>query len=339
MTLSRRGFLAGGIAMADMHSHYGMWLPRLFGLDLKKHMLDTGATLLAWAVTDDHRWIAPGPLGWQQVRQPQPGELWESFRRRLADNMAKLEGWKLQLAREPQDVDAALAGEPRILLATEAANFLEGRADRVAEARAWGVRHMQLVHFIQSPLGDHQTAQPQHGGITELGRDVIGACNRHGIVVDLAHSTAAFVDGALEASSAPMVWSHSWITPQGGTWQEPAYIARSVSLASARKIAAAGGAVGLWTVRIRNDPAYPVRNVKTYADEMVRMSDLLGPRHVAFGTDMEGAGPVPILTNYVDLREVADNLVQRGMSEADLHGILIGNYARIVKQAMQGAKP
>ena len=56
--------------LADMHSHYGMFLPRLFGLDLARHMADTGAMLLAWSATDDHRWIALTPTGWQQSRQP-----------------------------------------------------------------------------------------------------------------------------------------------------------------------------------------------------------------------------------------------------------------------------
>ena len=124
---------------------------------------------------------------------------------------------------------------------------------------------------------------------------------------------------ALDAADAAMVWSHSWISPQGGSWQDPGYIARSLSPASARKIAARGGAVGLWTVRVNRDPAYPVHNVTTFADETMRMCDLIGPDHVAFGTDMEGAGPGPILSNYVDLREVADNLGQRGLDEATLH--------------------
>lgn len=320
--------------LADMHSHYGMFMPRLFGLDLPRHMRETGATLLAWSATDDHRWIAPGPRGWTQTREPRPGELWESFGARLAGYEDKLRSWKLAKALAPADVDAALAGEPRIVLATEGANFLEGRVERVAQAHAWGVRHMQLLHFIQSPLGDHQTAEPRHGGLTPLGAQVIAACNRHGIVVDLAHSTAAFVDAALDASAVPMVWSHSFISPQGGSWQDPAYIARSLSVASARKIAARGGVVGLWSVRVASDPAYQVTSVRSYADEILRMAERIGPEHVAFGTDMEGAGPGPILNNYVDLREVADDLVRRGVAEDALHGIFIGNYARVLKKAM-----
>jgi membrane dipeptidase len=325
--------------LADMHSHYGMFLPRLFGLDLPKHLRETGTTLLAWSATDDHRWIGLTPLGYRQTRQPEPGALWASFQQRLAGYQAKLAEWNLSKALTAADVDAALAGEPRILLATEGANFLEGQAERVAQAHAWGVRHLQLVHFIQSPLGDHQTANPVHGGLTPLGAQVVNECRRLGMVVDLAHGTADMVDGVLDAAPVVPVWSHSWISRMGGTWQDVGYVARSLAPASARKIASRGGAVGLWTVRVRTDPRYPVHSVSGYADEILHMCDLIGPAHVAFGTDMEGAGPQPILSDYVDLRAVADRLVQRGLSEDQLHGVLIGNYARIVKQAMNGATP
>jgi len=323
--------------MADMHSHYGMFLPRLFGLDLPRHMQDTGTMLLAWSATDDHRWIGMTPKGWQQTRQPAPGELWSSFEKRLAGYDSQLKGWNLAKALTPADVDAALAGSPRVLLATEGANFLEGQPERLAQAHAWGVRHLQLIHFIQSPLGDRQTAEPLHGGLAPLGVKVVRECQRLGMLVDLAHGTAALVDGVLDASDAVPVWSHSWISAQGGSWTDPSYIARSLSPASARKIAARGGAVGLWTVRVSRDPAYPVHSPASYADEIVRMCELIGPEHVAFGTDMEGAGPGPILSNYVDLREVADQLVKRGLSEAALNQVFIGNYARVVKAAMQGA--
>ncbi len=41
--------------------------------------------------------------------------------------------------------------------------------------------------------------------------------------------------------------------------------------------------------------------------------------------------------NYADLRDVVDNLLKRGLKEEQLHGVLVGNYARIVKAAMSGA--
>ena len=323
--------------LADMHSHYGMFLPRLFGLDLSRHMRETGTTLLAWAIADDGRWIGPGADKLVQIRSPAPGELWSYFQRKVAECDARLAQWQLPKALTPADIDAAQAGEPRVLIASEAANFLEGDPARLALAHAAGLRHTQIVHYIQSPLGDFQTAEPRHGGLTPVGVKVVQECKRLGILVDLAHGTANLVDAALEASDATMVWSHSWISQAGGPWQGAGYMARSLAPVTARKIAARGGAIGLWSVRVRGDRDYPVRDVKTFADETMHMCDLVGPQHVAFGTDMEGAGPAPILTNYVDLREVADNLARRGLGEAVLNGIFIGNYARIVKQAMNGA--
>jgi membrane dipeptidase len=321
--------------VADMHSHYGMFLPRLFGHDLPRHMRENGLVLLAWAIVDDRRWItASGAL--RQVSEPKPGEIWDYWQGLQARYEGELQKWKLAKALAPADIDAALAGEPRVLLACESANFLEGQPERLRDAHAAGVRHLQLVHYIRSPLGDHQTAEPAHGGLTPLGARVVAECRRLGIVVDLAHGTASLVDAALDASDAPMVWSHSWITPQGGSHADPGYIARSLALPTARKIAARGGVIGLWCLREGRDASYPVKGKSGYADEILRMCELVGPQHVAFGTDMEGVWPNRVMNDYGDLRDVVDDLARRGLDEALLRGVFVENYARVVRQAMRG---
>ncbi|MDB5948035.1 MAG: Membrane dipeptidase [Ramlibacter sp.] len=323
--------------LADMHSHYGMFVPRLFGLDLERQLRENGVALLAWAVVDDRPWMSSTAGGLRQVAQPQPGQIWSNFQQLMAEHAEQLRKSNVPRALTVADIDRSLAGEPHVLLACESANFLEGQPERVALAHAMGVRHLQLVHYIHSPLGDHQTAQPEHGRLTPAGVQVVAECKRLGIVVDLAHGASTLIDGALDASDAAMVWSHSWISAAGGTYQDAGYIARSLSPAMARKIAARGGAVGLWCLQLGRDPAYPVNSKTTYADEIVRMCDLIGPEHVAFGTDMEGVWPGRMMNDYSDLRDVVDNLVKRGLPEAMLHGIFIGNYTRIVKQAMAGA--
>lgn len=322
--------------VADMHSHFGMFLPRLFGLDMAAHMRDNGVVLMSWAIVDDRPWIASGNGGLKQGGTPKKGEIFAYWEGLVQDYKQRLKKWNVPLALTPSDIDAALGGAPHLLLACESANFIEGDVQRLAYAYAIGVRHMQLVHYIHSPLGDHQTAESVHGGLSPVGAEVVRECQRLGMVIDLAHGTSALVDGALDASDAAMVWSHSWVTAHGGTDKDPGYIARSLSLSAAKKIAARGGAVGLWCLRRNSDPAYPVRSTKTYADEIMRMCDLLGPAHVAFGTDMEGVWPSRMLDNYADLRDVVNNLTQRGLSEATLNGVLHGNYIRIVKAAMAG---
>ena len=320
--------------MADMHSHYAMFLKRAASIDMRRNMEETGATLIAWAIVDDTLWTKTGPHGIFQARTPAPGELWDNFRTRVSRYDARLRGWNMPKALIPADVDAALAGQPHVVMASESANFLEGRPERVALAHAMGIRHLQIVHYIESPLGDLQTVMPKQNGMPKVALQVIEECKRLGVLVDLAHCTPEFVDAALAQSDATMIWSHSWISPYGGSWRDRAYLARSLSPSQAKKIAAHGGVVGLWTVSARYDRSYPIYSVGSYADEIMRMVDLLGPRAVGFGTDMEGAGTDPVMSNYGELREVVNGLARRGLSDATLYDICCGNYARMLKKAM-----
>jgi membrane dipeptidase len=321
--------------IGDTHSHITMMRKNPLELDLPKHLAETGTTLMAWTLVDDIHWIKGTPHGIKQTGTPAPGALWASFQKMVAERYdPALKQWGLPKALVPADVDAALAGKAHVVMASESANFLEGKPDRVALAHAMGLRHLQLVHYIESPLGDLQTEPPHHHGMPPAALQVIQECKRLGILVDLAHSTPEFVDAAFAASDATMIWSHSWVSRRGGSWKDSAYLARSLSPQQARRIAARGGVVGLWSVSVPSDSGYPLHSVRSYANEIMRMVDLLGPEAVAFGTDMDGAGRNPVLTHYADLREVVENLAKRGLPDAALHNICIGNYARVLKKAM-----
>jgi membrane dipeptidase len=325
--------------VADMHSHFGMFLPRPFGLDMNAKMRASGIGLFAWAIVDDRPWT-----GWsqsarttRQTRTPKAGEVWAHFEKQFVDAGKRLNAWSLPMLLTKADLDRAAKGEPTVLLAAEAANFLEGDLNRLPMAYALGLRHMQLVHFMKSALGDLQTSEPEHGGLSNFGVQVVAQCNQQGILVDLAHGSASLVAAALEVSSKPMVWSHSWIHDHGAadrSWELELHLARALTPSSARSIAKKGGVVGLWNSLQQRDPSYPVKNTSTYADEMLRMCDLVGPAHVAFGTDLEGVYPGRLMTGYDDLRAVVDNLLKRGISEELLRGIFFDNYARVLRASL-----
>jgi hypothetical protein len=66
----------------------------------------------------------------------------------VAGYEAKLQAMEAGEGADPADIDAALAGQPRICWPPKAPT--SWRASRAgAVAHAWGVRHIQLVHFIQ----------------------------------------------------------------------------------------------------------------------------------------------------------------------------------------------
>jgi membrane dipeptidase len=235
---------APGPLIGDMHSHDGMFRRRDTPFDLAARMRESGSTLLAWTLVDDSRWTTSTGKGIKQTRRPEPGVLWDYFQLRVARYDALLRSWNLAKALTPADVDAALAGTPHVLMSSESANFLEARPERVALAHAAGLRQLQLVHYIESPLGDRQTEPPVQQGMAPVTAQVIAECKRLGMVVDLAHASPDFLDAALASSNAAMIWSHSWISRHGGSWRDRAYLARSLSPAQARKIAAHGGLVG-----------------------------------------------------------------------------------------------
>jgi membrane dipeptidase len=285
-------------------------------------------TLVAWSFVSDGKWIRMGPMGVDQVSAPRDGEVAAFFK----ESMAKLHGYladkQLPYVQTVADVDAALEGQPFIVLAAEAADFLEGKLDMLEPAYGLGLRHLQLVHYMKSAVGDLQTAMPTYQGLSEFGLQVVKTCNRLGILVDLAHCTAEGVDQALDASSVPCIWSHSYIADTPGDWRQSAVISRRLGLAQAKRIAAKGGAVGLWGM------TRTVSSLDRYASELLRMADLIGPEHVMFGTDVDGLGSGALIDDFGDMRKVVEILLKRGVDENVVRRMCIGNYARCLKEAI-----
>jgi len=73
-----------------------------------------------------------------------------------------------------------------------------GMAVLQARSRGHGV-----VHYTSNEIGDYQTGAATHHGLTPLGAEVIRACHRLDLLVDIAHGTEAMVKQALRVASKP----------------------------------------------------------------------------------------------------------------------------------------
>lgn len=296
---------------------------------MAKTLANGQATLVAWKIVGDGAWFAQTPPH-KQTGDPKPGQALARLRQHVGWVKAHLAEEGLKLALTAQDVDIALKGEPRIVLSVEGAAFIENDPARVKIAYDLGVRHMQLVHYIRNPLADFQTEPQVHGGLTDLGKDVIAECNRLGILVDLAHMAPAGVAAAIAASKTPVIWSHGSVTngPEPN-WKMITWKARQLPLATAREIAKAGGVVGLWALRadVGYDPS-------SYGSRLLEMAKWLGDAHVAFGTDINGLGSHATLNNFVDVRRVIESWQARKVPEHRIRLIASENYGRVLKQAM-----
>jgi membrane dipeptidase len=220
----------------------------------------------------------------------------------------------------------AAAGKVALLAAVENGQALEGRVENVARLHALGARYLTLTWMNSNELGDAAGGQPLHGGLTELGRDVVREMGRVGMLVDLAHAAPATFDDALEVARAPVVVSHAATEARG---PHP----RNVTDEQIRSVAATGGLVGVAFMPSYLSPGDPdAADVHTVADHLERIAAVAGPAHAALGSDLDGVPRLPRgLSGVQDLPRVPEELARRGWSVSDLAAVLGGNWLRVLE--------
>lgn len=260
----------------------------------------------------------------RQVRAPASGELYAHTQRRLAYMDRLVTDHGLRRALSPDDLWAARqAGQPALIGTIEGCHFVEGQLERVQEVYERGIRQLQLVHYMPSDLGDQQTEAPTVHGLGALGAEVIRACNRLGIVVDVAHGTFELVRQAASVSGTPLVLSHTSLARA-----TPGRYSRLISMEHAKLIAAVRGVIGIWPAR------YQFADLQAWVVGMARMAEVVGIDHVGIGTDMEG-GVNEVWADYADLPSLAGSLLTQGFSPEDAAKVLGGNYLRVWRKVTE----
>jgi membrane dipeptidase len=252
------------------------------------------------------------------LRVPEPGLLWKYHLDRLAwaDELVAKHG--IRRALTLADVKAAhAAAQPAVIFDVEGLDFLEKKLERLEESYARGVRTMQLVHYTPNDLGDFQTGAVVHHGLTPFGADVIRACHKLGVVVDVAHATADTVKQAAKVATRPLLLSHTALRGSQAQGSTP-LTERQITPDHARAIAETGGSIGIWHF-------FP--SLERYVDGLKEMSDVVGVNHVSIGTDTSrGTGLFP---RYDHFPQLVEAMLRGGFSAADTAKIIGGNYLRI----------
>lgn len=327
------------VPLADMHSHLGL----LSRASLSDEMRGNGVALVSWSLPADLLWTQSVPTGIAPKGEPKPGEVSAFFSRRLDSEIDKLARSGLKRVLTRADVDACVkGGEHGVVLTAEGADFLEGRLDGLAAVYAKGLRHLQLIHYIRTPVGDRQTAEPEFGGLSDFGKRLVEASNESGVLVDLAHAAEPAVDQALQISKAPMIFSHTWVRETGGSWKDTyGNQQRRLSLARAKAIADRGGVIGIWSLGLerpgvgRNAWTVGRDDPKGYARELAWHVDRIGADHVGIGSDLAGLGSSTAVTDYAGIRKVVDALQDMKLPDSVIERVACGNYARVLRAAMK----
>ena len=325
-TLDPSKVLADAVTV-DTHSHAGGLLRvRANGpfTPVAAPMREGGVAVVCLAVVTDsptHR-LAPDHRI-HPFRDPTAGELYDYAQRAFARLHELVADQAMPLITDTAGLRAARADRPCAIVASEGADFLEGRLDRVEEAyHRWSLRHLQLTHYRVNELGDIQTEEPVHGGLTDFGAAVIQRCNALGIVVDVAHGTLEVVRRAAAVTNKPLVLSHTSLTTR------PRSFTRLITPEHARLVADTGGVIGIWPVK----SIFP--DMDALAAGMARMVAVVGIDHVALGSDAMGLVGPATFDSYAELPRLAQALLAAGLTPDEVRKVLGGNYARVFTATM-----
>ena len=317
----------------DMHSHGGrVTVSRdpAIGADrpfqpLAAPMRAGGMNVICLAIVTDTTVtrVSADRSRFEAWRAPEEGELYALGVAEFARAHRLIEREQMHVVIDAASLAARGRAGPCAIIASEGADFLEGRLERVDEAYAMHqLRHLQLTHYRVNELGDIQTETPVHGGLTDFGAEVVRRCNARGIVVDVAHGTYALVKRAAATSTRPLVISHSALATRPGTRS------RLITPDHARVIAGTGGVIGVWP------SSGTFRDLRAMAEGIKRMADVVGVEHVGLGTDMLGFISPPVFRSYEQLPSLADALLAAGFTQDEMNGILGGNYRRVFEASV-----
>lgn len=254
---------------------------------------------------------------------------------------------RLVLAETVADVERAqAAGKLAVVMHFQGTLPFERDAGLVDIFYRLGVRHALMAYNQKNHVGDgcHERTD---AGLSRFGLEVIGAMNRVGMVVDVSHTGYRTSMEAMEASAAPVIFSHS--NPRALVDHE-----RNITDDQAQACAGTGGVIGL------NGVGIFLGGNGISADTLFRHVDywvqLVGIDHVGLGLDHVSdpaamlafvrahAAKYPdrqygkaelLFAGPEDLPPLVDCMLQHGYAAADIVKVLGGNWLRIARQVWQ----
>ena len=191
-----------------------------------------------------------------------------------------------------------------------------------------GMRYITLTHDCHNKYADSAApSEPLHGGLSPAGTLLLLEMNRIGMMVDLSHTSASTMRMALHTSKAPVLFSHSssfTLCPHR----------RNVPDDVLWMLKANGGVVMVTFypeyIRCRDPNGASLADV---ADHIQYIGQLIGFQHVGLGSDFDGMAKGPLgLEDVSKYPALVRKLVERGLSDEAIAGVVGGNVLRVLRQ-------
>ena len=172
-------------------------------------------------------------------------------------------------------------------------------------------------------------------GLTDLGKELIGACNRLGILIDLSHLNERGFWDVAAISDAPLVATHSnahALSPHSRNLTDK-------QLAAIRETAGIVGvnfATSFLRPDGRRDADTPTELVVEHLEHILKH---VGEDGVGFGSDFDGAKIPAGIGNAAGLQNLVEVMRVRGFGEPLIEKICFRNWLRVLGQTWGVNRP
>jgi len=219
------------------------------------------------------------------------------------------------------------------LLFMEGASPLAGSLEVLDRFFALGVRGLTITHNHDNEAARGCFAEGSDAGLTAFGRELVGALEARGMVVDLAHANDALIRDTLAIARSPVIDSHTGLRAfHGGSPRE--LRARALGDEEARAIADTGGVVCIdyLPAHLKGivEPGHRV-TLDDLVEVIAHAVDAAGIDGVGLGSDWDGFGGelVEGLEDASRLPALVAALDTAGFADDAVAKILGGNLRRV----------
>ncbi len=274
---------------------------------------------------------------------------------------------RLALATTADEVEAAWrGGRIASLLGAEGGHSVDSSLGALRMLFDLGVRYLTLTHNDNTPWADSATDDPAVGGLSAFGVEVVREMNRLGMMVDLSHVAATTMRAALDATVAPVLFSHSSaravtdhprnvpddvlarLAGNGGVCMVtfvPSFVSSACAewdLEFRRRCRERGLdhlAAGEFGEDYQRDHPEPTATLEDVVAHVEHVREVAGIEHVGLGGDYDGTGTLPDgLEDVTGYPRLLAALAGRGWSADDLGRLTSGNVLRVMRDVEATAR-
>jgi membrane dipeptidase len=241
---------------------------------------------------------------------------------------------RVRVCRDAGDIERCVDDDVlAAVLHIEGAEAIDANFELLDVLHAAGLRSLGPVWSRPNAFGHgvpfRCPSSPDTGpGLTDLGKALVGACNRLRILIDLSHLNERGFWDVAAITNAPLVATHSnahALSPHS----------RNLTDRQLAAIRESGGLVGVNFATSflradgRRDKTTPLDLI---IDHVAHMVEHVGEDGVGFGSDFDGAHIPPDMGNAAGLQKLVQAMRNRGFDEPLIEKLCLRNWLRVLRR-------